>query len=59
MGMLYAQVAADLRTLYTIEYQPANEKRDGKWRAIKIEVTNPDLISRTRQGYFAKIELSS
>ena len=54
MGRLYAQVAADLRTLYTIEYQPANDKRDGKWRAIRIDVRNPDLISRTRQGYFAK-----
>lgn len=54
MGRLYAQVAADLRTLYTIEYQPDNTKRDGKWRAIRIDVRNPDLISRTRQGYFAK-----
>lgn len=54
MGRLYAQVAGDLRTLYTIEYQPTNEKRDGKWRAIKVEVTEPDLISRSRQGYFAR-----
>ncbi len=54
MGTLYALVAADIRTLYTIEYQPANDKRDGKWRAIKLEVANPDLISRTRQGYFAR-----
>jgi VWFA-related protein len=54
MAKLYAAVAADLRTLYTIEYQPANEKRDGKWRQIKIEVDSPDLISRTRQGYFAR-----
>lgn len=54
MGRLYAQVAADLRTLYTIEYQPENTKRDGKWRAIRIEVRDPELISRTRQGYFAK-----
>lgn len=54
MGRLYAAVAADLRALYTVEYQPVNSKRDGKWRAIKIEVNNPELISRTRQGYFAK-----
>jgi len=54
MGRLYATVAAELRTLYTIEYQSTNEKRDGKWRAIKIEVSNQDLISKTRQGYFAK-----
>lgn len=54
MGTLYAHVAADLRTLYTIEYQPTNDKKDGKWRSIRIETANPDLISRTRQGYFAK-----
>ncbi len=54
MGRLYASVAADVRALYTIEYQPSNAKRDGKWREIKIEVNNPDLISRTRQGYYAK-----
>jgi VWFA-related protein len=54
MGTLYALVAADLRTLYTIEYQPTNDKRDGKWRAIKVEVDRNDLIPRSRQGYFAK-----
>lgn len=54
MGKLYALVAADLRTLYTIEYQPTNENRDGKWREIRIETSDPDLISRTRQGYFAR-----
>lgn len=54
MGKLYAIVAADIRSLYTVEYQPPNDKRDGKWRVIKIEVTNPELIARTREGYFAK-----
>ena len=54
MGKLYAGVAAELRTLYTVEYQPSNIRRDGKWREIKIEVNNPELISKTRQGYFAK-----
>jgi len=54
MGKIYGEVAAQLRTLYTVEYQPTNDKRDGKWRAVRIDVTNPDLISRTRQGYFAK-----
>ena len=54
MGRLYAAVAADVRALYTVEYQPTNAKRDGKWREIKIEVSNPELISKTRQGYFAK-----
>ena len=54
MGKIYGQVAAQLRTLYTVEYQPVNDKRDGKWRAVRIDVNNTELISRTRQGYFAK-----
>lgn len=54
MSRLYAEVAADLRTLYTIEYEPSKTTRDGKWREIKIEVKDSDLISRTRPGYFAK-----
>ena len=54
MGTLYALVAADLRTLYTVEYQSTNGKRDGKWRAIKVELDRRDLIPRARQGYFAR-----
>ncbi|HSK73382.1 MAG TPA: VWA domain-containing protein, partial [Pyrinomonadaceae bacterium] len=54
LGKFYAIVAADLRALYTIEYQPTNDKRDGKWRAIKIETNRPELIARTRPGYFAR-----
>jgi VWFA-related protein len=54
LGRFYAGVAADIRALYTIEYQPTNDKRDGRWREIKIEVNNTELITRTRQGYFAK-----
>ncbi len=54
MGRLYAEVAADLRTLYTIEYSPTNLTRDGKWREIRVQVNQPGLISRTRPGYFAR-----
>lgn len=54
LGKFFGEVAADLRSLYTIEYQPINDKRDGKFRSIKIEVDRPDLIARTRQGYTAK-----
>ncbi|HLA94855.1 MAG TPA: VWA domain-containing protein [Pyrinomonadaceae bacterium] len=54
MGRLYALIAADLRTLYTLEYQPAKPVRDGKWREIRVEVSDRDLIARSRQGYFAK-----
>lgn len=55
MGRLYAEVAAELRTLYSIAYQPSGERRrDGQWRAIRIEVTRPNMIARTRPGYYAR-----
>jgi Ca-activated chloride channel family protein len=55
MGRLYAEVAAELRTLYSLTYQPAGErKRDGSWRAIRIEVTRPEMIARTKSGYVAR-----
>jgi len=54
LGFLYAEVAADLRTLYSVGYQPAGGRaRDGRWRKIRIEVARPELIARTRPGYFA------
>jgi len=55
MARLYAEVAAELRTLYTVAYQPAGDRaKSGKWHEIKIEVAQPELIVRTRPGYYAR-----
>jgi len=55
LARVYAEVAANLRSLYSIAYQPPNPaNRDGKWRAIRIEVARADLIARTKPGYFAR-----
>jgi Ca-activated chloride channel homolog len=55
MGRLYAEVAADMRTLYSIAYQSSNSgTHDGRWRAINVEVTRADAIARSRPGYFAR-----
>jgi VWFA-related protein len=55
LARLYAEVAANLRTLYSIAYQPPNPSaRDGKWRTIRIEVAREDVIARTKPGYFAR-----
>ena len=55
MSRLYAEVAANLRTLYTASYQARSDRpRDGKWHEIKVEVLNPELIARTRPGYYAR-----
>ena len=55
MARIYAEVATNLRSLYTVAYQPPSGRaRDGKWHDIRVEVTQPELIARTKPGYFAR-----
>jgi Ca-activated chloride channel homolog len=49
----FAQTVDELRHQYTISYEPQNDKKDGKWRAIDVQLTRPDLKARTRLGYYA------
>lgn len=51
---IYEQVINDLGLIYSLGYKPINEKRDGTWRNVKIELPNrADLLVRTRKGYYA------
>jgi len=54
MAQLYREVAASLRTLYTVAYQAKGDRLRGKWHEIKVEVANTDLTARTRPGYYAR-----
>jgi len=54
MAQLYREVAANLRTLYTVAYQPQGERVRGKWHEIKVEVGKSDLTARAKPGYFAR-----
>ena len=54
MAQLYREVAASLRTLYTVAYQAKGDRPRGKWHEIKVEVVNSDLTARTKPGYFAR-----
>jgi VWFA-related protein len=54
MAQLYREVAANLRTLYTVGYQPKGERARGKWHEIKVEVAHSDLTARTKPGYYAR-----
>ena len=54
MAQLYREVAANLRTLYTVAYQAKGDRPRGKWHEIKVEVTNSDFTARTKPGYYAR-----
>ena len=49
----YEQVVADLGTVYSLAYRPANNTRDGHWRAIRITVNRPNAVPRGKRGYYA------
>ena len=49
----YEQVVADLGTVYSLAYRPSNKTRDGKWRAIRINVSRSNAVARGKRGYYA------
>jgi VWFA-related protein len=51
----FARVAADIGTFYSLGYYPTNKTRDGKYRAIKLEVrgVKDKTEIRSRDGYYA------
>lgn len=51
---VYKQVAAALRTLYSVGYYPTNAERDGTYRRVRVSVTRPNAAVRARKGYYAK-----
>ncbi len=51
----FSRVAADIGTHYSLGYYPTNKARDGKFRAIKLEVQGlkEKAQVRARDGYYA------
>jgi Ca-activated chloride channel family protein len=49
----FSQILEELSSQYLLAYLPANEKHDGTWRKIEVEVTGGDYQVRARQGYRA------
>ena len=47
----FTGIADELGHQYTIAYRPANQLRDGKWRALEVKVSRENLQVRTRKGY--------
>jgi Ca-activated chloride channel homolog len=59
LSAAFAEIELELRSQYLIAYSSANKNRNGGYREMKIEITNPALVKerlklRHRPGYFAK-----
>ncbi len=53
LAPVYAQVAEELRSVYSIGYYPQNQNFDGNYRRVQVKVKRPGLTLRTRPGYYA------
>jgi len=50
---VYGQIADELSSQYSVGYASTNQQRDGKWRKVTVQVTRPNVTTRTRRGYYA------
>lgn len=56
---VYAAIATELSSQYSIGYVPRNVRDDGRYRRVIVRVSErPDLRPRTRTGYFLPAEES-
>lgn len=53
LSEVFAQIAAELRTQYSLGYYPAERARDGRYRKIKVATTRKGVSVRARPGYRA------
>jgi VWFA-related protein len=49
----FANIAAELRTQYSIGYYPTNKMRDDGYRKIKVSSSRKNVAIRARPGYRA------
>ncbi len=55
----FKQIQDEMRSQYLLAYEPSDQKRDGSFRKIEIQLVNQQLVKDKvkithRQGYFAK-----
>lgn len=52
LNSVYGQIADELASQYTVGYSPRNPKRDGAWRRVVVQVARPNVVPRTKRGYY-------
>jgi len=48
------EIAAELRSQYTLGYYPSHDLQDGKWHRIDISLKNPNYTIRYKREYLGK-----
>jgi Ca-activated chloride channel homolog len=51
LDSVFANIVEELSNQYLLGFVPADQSRDGKWRALSVELPGRDFRLRARQGY--------
>jgi len=49
----FQEISEELRSQYVLGYYPINNKRDGTFRKIQVQIDRPDMKILARKGYYA------
>lgn len=52
---VYAQIADELSSQYSMGYASKNPRRDGAFRRIVVQVSRPNSTARTKRGYYGPV----
>jgi len=54
LDRIYARIVAELQAQYILTYYSNDPSRDGRFRALKVDVRRPGVTVSARKGYYAK-----
>jgi Ca-activated chloride channel homolog len=52
---VYAKIADELSSQYSMGYASKNAKRDGAFRRLVVQVSRPNTTARTKRGYYGPV----
>jgi VWFA-related protein len=55
LAAIYGEIANELASQYVLGYASTNQKRDGAWRRLNVQVGREGTTARTKRGYFAPV----
>ena len=50
---IYTLISEELSSQFTVGYTSRNTRRDGSWRRVVVRLSRPNVVARTKQGYYA------